>query len=202
MVDATHHDAHRRTRRTRSGRRPHHPRRGAVALPSRSLRRHFRSAVLGQPHPRTFQGQQDSPLLHRQRQGRRVLGELQLLRAIVVLPDRLAQIRFRGSRTGPGSRRGSEQKRRHRRRPRRRVERPERRPDARRSLRPHPRIEGRRQDPSRCLARHHQKPAGRRPAEGSRASNVTATTSKARAAFSRRPAPRTPTTTGSKPSAI
>ena len=95
-------------------------------------------------------------------------GELQFLRAIRVLPDRLAQVRLRGSRTGAGRRRGSRTERRHRRRPRRRVERTERRPDARRGLRPRPRIEGQRQDPSRRLAGHHQEPARRRPAQGSR----------------------------------
>ena len=48
----------------------------------------------GQPHPRAFQGQQDPPLLDRQRQGGSVLGELQLLRAVVLLSDRFAQIRL------------------------------------------------------------------------------------------------------------
>jgi biotin synthase len=67
----------------------------------------------------------------------------------------------------------------------------ERRPDAGRSLRPHPRIEGRRQDPPRRLAGHHQKPARRRPPEGSRRGMLRPQPGKLAPLFPR-PAPRTP----------
>ena len=40
-----------------------------------------------------FQGKQDSPLLHHQRQGRGLLGELQVLRPVRRLPDRFTSLR-------------------------------------------------------------------------------------------------------------
>ena len=68
----------------------------------------------GQPHRGTFQGQQDSPVFHCQRQGGRVLGELQFLRAVVLLPDRLAALWLCGPGTGSGGGGRGRQERRHR----------------------------------------------------------------------------------------
>jgi hypothetical protein len=55
-----------------------------------------------------FKGNKIHLVLHCERQGRRVFRELQLLRAIVALPDRLAEIWFCRTRTRPRSRRRGE----------------------------------------------------------------------------------------------
>ena len=76
LVDAKNHGRISDARRKSFGRRTNFPRRGAVAHQPRIVRRYSGFAVVGEPHPRKIQGQQDSPLLHRQRQGRRVLRKI------------------------------------------------------------------------------------------------------------------------------
>src|SRR6266511_6206163 len=76
------------------------PRGGDVALQPRIRFRHFRSSLVGEPAPRAIQRQQGPSMLDRECQGRSLLRELQLLRAVLVLPDRFAALRLRGSRAG------------------------------------------------------------------------------------------------------